>query len=218
MSGVDRFNQRADLALAKQGVLTDKELLSIDDLRDAWNAQSDAFNSWDELGIDEIIWFAQQQAIARYAPLAQPKPVAPTVMQIIAMADEIEEEELGQVDLVRRALTRWGRPAVQPVAVAEGLPEAGQKVIAYYLNALGNRRTILAEWVPAKSRTDDCLVQDDSTEYDEETDEYYWPEGWYESIENWDDYGAVFVNEGVITHWQPLPAGPALPTQPPITP
>jgi hypothetical protein len=62
MSGVDRFNQRADLALAKQGVLTDKELLSIDDLRDAWNAQSDAFNSWDELGIDEIIWFAQQQA------------------------------------------------------------------------------------------------------------------------------------------------------------
>jgi hypothetical protein len=74
MSGVDRFNQRADLALAKQGVLTDKELLSIDDLRDAWNAQSDAFNSWDDLGIDEIIWFAQQQAIARYAPLAQPEP------------------------------------------------------------------------------------------------------------------------------------------------
>jgi hypothetical protein len=74
MSGVDRFNQRADLALAKQGLLTDKELLGIDDLRDAWNAQSDAFNSWDELGIDEIIWFAQQQAIARYAHLAQPEP------------------------------------------------------------------------------------------------------------------------------------------------
>jgi hypothetical protein len=52
-------------------------------------------------------------------PAAQPKPVAPTVMEIIAMADEIEEEELGQVDLVRRALARWGRPAIQPVAVAE---------------------------------------------------------------------------------------------------
>jgi hypothetical protein len=77
MSGVDQFNQRADLALAKQGVLTDKELLSIDDLRDAWNAQSDAFNSWDELGIDEIIWFAQQQAIARHArPAIQPVTVA----------------------------------------------------------------------------------------------------------------------------------------------
>ena len=77
MSGVDQFNQRADLALAKQGVLTDKELLSIDDLRDAWNAQSDAFNSWDELGIDEIIWFAQQQAIARWGrPAIQPVPMA----------------------------------------------------------------------------------------------------------------------------------------------
>ena len=38
----------------------------------------------------------------------------PTVMEIIALADEIEAEELGQVDLVRRALARWGRPAIQP--------------------------------------------------------------------------------------------------------
>lgn len=42
------------------------------------------------------------------AALAQPEPVAPMVMEIIALADEIEEEELGQVDLVRRALYRWG--------------------------------------------------------------------------------------------------------------
>jgi hypothetical protein len=33
-------------------------------------------------------------------------------MQIIALADEVEAEELGQVDLVRHALTRWGRPAL----------------------------------------------------------------------------------------------------------
>ena len=100
---------------------------------------------------------------------------------------------------------------------SERLPEPHTKVIAHYLNNLENSRTILAEWVPAKSRTDDCLVGDDFAEYDEEADEYYWPEGWYESIENWDDYGAVFVHEGVITHWQPLPRGPhhALPI--PIT-
>ena len=42
--------------------------------------------------------------------LAQPEPEGPTVMEIIALADEIEAEGLGQVDLVRRALTRWGRP------------------------------------------------------------------------------------------------------------
>lgn len=45
---------------------TDDELLSLDQLRDAWNAQADAMNSWDELGIDEIIWWAQRQALARW--------------------------------------------------------------------------------------------------------------------------------------------------------
>jgi hypothetical protein len=44
------------------------------------------------------------------AYLAQPKPEWPTVMAIIELADEIEAEGLGQVDLVRRALSRWGRP------------------------------------------------------------------------------------------------------------
>jgi hypothetical protein len=56
------------------------------------------------------------------AALAQPEPVGPTVMEIIALAFEIEEEGLGQIDLVRRALARWGRPAIQPISVAERLP------------------------------------------------------------------------------------------------
>jgi hypothetical protein len=42
------------------------------------------------------------------AVLAQPKSQRPSVMDIIALADEVEEEGLGQVDLVRRALARWG--------------------------------------------------------------------------------------------------------------
>ena len=49
-----------------------------------------------------------------YLIFDQPEPEGPTVMEIIALADEIEAEGLGQVDLVRRALTRWGRPAIQP--------------------------------------------------------------------------------------------------------
>ena len=48
------------------------------------------------------------------AHLAQPEPKRPTVMEIIALADEVEAEGLGQVDLVRRALERWGRPAIEP--------------------------------------------------------------------------------------------------------
>jgi hypothetical protein len=54
---------------------TDEELLGIDDLRDAWNAQADSANSWDELGIDEIVWWAQQQALARWGRPA-PQPIS----------------------------------------------------------------------------------------------------------------------------------------------
>jgi hypothetical protein len=45
---------------------TDEDLFSLDQLRDKWNAQADAFNTWDELGIDEIVWWAQRQALARW--------------------------------------------------------------------------------------------------------------------------------------------------------
>jgi hypothetical protein len=42
------------------------------------------------------------------AALAEPEPEGPTVMEIIELANEIEAAELGQVDLVRAALARWG--------------------------------------------------------------------------------------------------------------
>ena len=48
------------------------------------------------------------------AALAEPEPEGPTVMQIIALADEIEKAELGQVDLVRAALARWGNHPESP--------------------------------------------------------------------------------------------------------
>ena len=56
--------------------LTDEELLSVDDLQTTWNAQADAANSWDELGIDEIVWWAQRQALARWGHQPTPEPAA----------------------------------------------------------------------------------------------------------------------------------------------
>ena len=41
--------------------------------------------------------------------LATPPPEPPTVMEIIELSDEIEEAGLGQIDLVRAALERWGK-------------------------------------------------------------------------------------------------------------
>jgi hypothetical protein len=42
------------------------------------------------------------------AALATPPPEPPTVMQILELSEEIEDAGLGQIDLVRAALERWG--------------------------------------------------------------------------------------------------------------
>lgn len=42
-----------------------QEHLTVEDLKHAWNSEADNYNQWDDLGLDEIIEFAQQQIIAR---------------------------------------------------------------------------------------------------------------------------------------------------------
>lgn len=37
--------------------------MTLDELANAWNAQADPFNQWEELGLDEMVAFAQQQAL-----------------------------------------------------------------------------------------------------------------------------------------------------------
>ena len=44
-----------------------------------------------------------------HAALATPPPEPPTVMEILELSGEIEEAGLGQIDLVRAALERWGK-------------------------------------------------------------------------------------------------------------
>lgn len=37
--------------------------MGIDELKEVWNAQPDKCNQWDELGLDEIVAFSQQQTL-----------------------------------------------------------------------------------------------------------------------------------------------------------
>lgn len=90
---------RAALARPEPEVVgpTDEELLSMDQLRDAWNAQADAANSWDELGADEIIWWAQRQAITRWcrpAPAPDDRGVLPMIVTETGADDEHELERI----------------------------------------------------------------------------------------------------------------------------
>jgi len=92
----------------------------------------------------------------------------------------------------------------QPIETA---PER-QTVLATYQNSHKKWRTIKAVRYDKFSReitSADDLEQD----YDEEYVGYYWNPGWYEIIENWDDYTHIVVGF-VPSHWMPLPAPPIL--------
>lgn len=96
----------------------------------------------------------------------------------------------------------------QWIPVSERMPEPNKKVLATYTNVLGNPRRVIAEFVAkhtVESRAEDW---GDWEEYDELTDTYFCPEGWYERVENWGDLSHLFIGDGEITHWMPLPDAP----------
>jgi len=96
------------------------------------------------------------------------------------------------------------------VSVAERMPPAGTKVLAFYRNSMGVSRRICAEYIGKHWRDAFDFDQDCEADYDEATDQYYWPEGWYERVDNWDELTHLAVTEGEITHWRVMPAVPGL--------
>ena len=107
------------------------------------------------------------------------------------------------------ALAEPAQPPVQAVpqwvSVDDRMPEPGVTVLASYLNSNGLPRRIRAKWVKAGSC--ESSPESDIGEYDEASDTYYDPEGWYEQIDNWDDYTAILV-DAAVSHWMPMPAAP----------
>ena len=94
-------------------------------------------------------------------------------------------------------------------SVARAMPDTTKKVLATYLNKLGKRRIVIANWVQA--RTQKTQWEDEEfgiSEYDESSDEFFLKEGWYECIENNEEYGMYWIYEGMVTHWAPMPLAP----------
>ena len=102
------------------------------------------------------------------------------------------------MDAIREALAE--QPAQQePVAwrPIESAPKTGRKVILFYKNRLNVGRTVIARW----------LTDEQATEID--ADDVGLEGGWYECIDNWDDFTEVAIHEGEPSHWMPLPAPPS---------
>lgn len=91
------------------------------------------------------------------------------------------------------------QPQWQPIETA---PKDGSKLILSYINRNDMPRTVMARWL-----TDDEAAETDADGVGLEG-------GWYECIDNWDDYTEVAIHEGEPTHWMPLPAAPSAQAEP----
>lgn len=94
------------------------------------------------------------------------------------------------------------------ISTADQMPESGQIVLAFHLSQLDKPRRIRAAYI--KKMTQEASPESDlDCDYDEATDTFYWPEGWYEQMEHWEEYTAVILAEDIqVTHWMPLPDPP----------
>ena len=114
----------------------------------------------------------------------------------------IEDEDIKFMHMIEEEPTVGGW-----ISVEDRLPESGKSVLASCQIKLmnGKRKYYVCEAMYTAPKTISAGGYDDfDADYDEETDTYYYPEGWWERIHNWDDYSYVAIAD-FVTHWMPLP-------------
>lgn len=99
------------------------------------------------------------------------------------------------------------------ISVKERLPERCKEdeflaVLAIMRRENGTKSVLRCEYLHEKQRELSSSYEGDDVLYDEVADQYYYPAGWWELVDNWDEYAFVKVVEGEITHWMPLPELP----------
>lgn len=83
------------------------------------------------------------------------------------------------------------------------MPPPGVAVLISYIRDFGVESPVIrAEFVPHKYRSTTEIPFDDGAEYDDDTDKFYWPAGWYELNEHNEMHWYVIGN---VTHWMPMP-------------
>lgn len=99
------------------------------------------------------------------------------------------------------------------ISVEDRLPESGVSCLLCcdVKRCDGTHKQYICDGFHAERFKEECHFADDEcvVEYNEETDEYYLHEGWYENINNWDDYSSIAIDD-TVTHWMPLPEAPKM--------
>ena len=103
---------------------------------------------------------------------------------------------------------RQMQPVEPWISVEDRLPDSGIHVLLCCKTSY-EPKYYICDGFYAVTKTVECSNNyDDDAEYDDETDEYYLPEGFYEVIKNWDEYSSIVIGDK-ITHWMPLPIPPS---------
>lgn len=91
------------------------------------------------------------------------------------------------------------------IRCTEQMPESGVPVIVFVPTCDGRpySRRLRAAYAAPKTLPSDPDSEDG--EYDEDTDEYYCPEGWYEENDFEEPHWRI---TDPVTHWMPMPEGP----------
>ncbi len=141
-------------------------------------------------------------------------PVEPTgeMLSACLMGGRYENRTDLRPAIYKAMLAAAPRPGAQDgwIPVSERLPDGERTVLAFYLNSHGKECRVRAEYIEAKTKSagDGSWDSDSTSDYDEQTGEYFWPAGWYEVVDNWDELTHIAIHEGEVTQWTQLPAAP----------
>lgn len=147
-----------------------------------------------------------------------------TLKADLAALREVEREKVaawilsfgfatGHGDTIEDLLSEAGtqiqelRAAQEWVPVSERLPKKGIPVLAHYKNRLGNSRRVRAEYI--FPRTVEAGLDDEcELDWSDDEEQCWIKSGWYELVNNCDEYNFYNIYEGEVTEWMPLPLPP----------
>ena len=153
-------------------------------------------------------------------------PVEPDEMQIVQMRDAFKmtrvsgvggqtieatfaSDHAREIAAYRAALAAAPEPPVSDGWRDISSAPSAKPVLVAYKNRCDKWRVVKA--VRYEQYQNEQPADDDEGEcgeYCEEKDAYFVRAGWYELIDNWDDFRFVSIYEGEPVAWQPLPAPP----------